>query len=136
MSTRGAYGFKMGGKQWIAYNHWDSYYSGLGQDVANWATKHSPEEVARVLPLIEFDENYEEKQDILFPFIVTKKMYDDSSFIDDTLFCEYYYILDIDQRKMIAVSRGLKCELDIPWGDNTATDFKAACQAIKEEALV
>jgi len=132
MSTRGAYGFRMGGKQWIVYNDCDSYYRGLGQNVANWATKHSPEEVARVLPIIEFDENYEEKQDILFPFIVTKKMSDDSFFIDDTRFCEYYYILDIDQRKMIAVSRHYKCELDIAWGDNTATDFKAAYQAIKE----
>jgi hypothetical protein len=134
MSTRGAYGFRMGGKQWIAYNHWDSYYSGLGQDVANWATKHSPEEVARVLPLIEFD-GIKRKKDILFPFIVTKKMSDDSSFIDDTLFCEYYYILDIDQRKMFAVSRGLKRELDIAWGDNTAEDFKAAYQAIKEQDI-
>lgn len=134
MSTRGAYGFRMGGKQWIAYNHYDSYYSGLGQDVANWATKHSPEEVARVLPLIEFD-GIKRKKDILFPFIVTKKMSDDSSFIDDTLFCEYYYILDIDQRKMFAVSRGLKRELDIAWGDNTAEDFKAAYQAIKEQDI-
>ena len=33
MSTRGAYGFIIDGQEKIAFNHWDSYLSGLGVDV-------------------------------------------------------------------------------------------------------
>jgi hypothetical protein len=30
MGTRGWYGFRSKGRYFLAYNHWDSYYSGLG----------------------------------------------------------------------------------------------------------
>lgn len=36
MSTRGAYGFRHKNRDYIAYNHFDSYPSGLGSDVAKF----------------------------------------------------------------------------------------------------
>lgn len=36
MGTRGFVGFAVGGELKIAYNHWDSYPSGLGLDVLSW----------------------------------------------------------------------------------------------------
>lgn len=36
MGTRGFVGFAVGGELKIAYNHWDSYPSGLGLDVLRW----------------------------------------------------------------------------------------------------
>ena len=35
MSTRGAYGFRLDGRDYIQYNHSDSYPSGLGADILN-----------------------------------------------------------------------------------------------------
>ena len=36
MGTRGAYGFKSQNKIKVIYNHFDSYPSGLGEDVVNF----------------------------------------------------------------------------------------------------
>lgn len=33
MGTRGFYGFRYKGRYILFYNHWDSYYSGLGNDI-------------------------------------------------------------------------------------------------------
>lgn len=49
MGTRGFIGFVIDGQEKIAYNHWDSYPSGLGADMLNWlriATSESTEQVA------------------------------------------------------------------------------------------
>lgn len=37
MSTRGTWGFVLDGKEYLTYNHSDSYPSGLGTDVLSWA---------------------------------------------------------------------------------------------------
>jgi hypothetical protein len=58
MGTRGFIGFVIDGTEKIAYNHWDSYPSGLGLDVLKWlrdtdqSTLHD-----RVLALRVVDEN-------------------------------------------------------------------------------
>ena len=36
MSTRGAYGFYKNGVDKITYNHYDSYFSGLGEEIVNF----------------------------------------------------------------------------------------------------
>lgn len=35
MSTRGAYGYRYKGKEYLLYNHFDSYFSGLGANLIN-----------------------------------------------------------------------------------------------------
>lgn len=37
MGTRGSWGFVLNGKRWETYNHFDSYPSGLGEDLLSWA---------------------------------------------------------------------------------------------------
>ncbi len=53
MGTRGAYGLHKGGVDKIAYNHWDSYPTGLGADVAAFVCKHTDEEMAAIFDRIE-----------------------------------------------------------------------------------
>ena len=52
MGTRGAYGFHKGGVDKIAYNHWDSYPTGLGADVAAFVCQHTDEEMATIFDRI------------------------------------------------------------------------------------
>lgn len=35
MGTRGAFGFRLNKKDYVSYNHWDSYPSGLGNNIVN-----------------------------------------------------------------------------------------------------
>ena len=39
MGTRGAFGFLVDGETKVTYNHWDSYPSGLGQDLVDTLTE-------------------------------------------------------------------------------------------------
>lgn len=132
MSSRGAYGFRMGGKQWVVYNHHDSYYEDLGQMVANWATKYTPEEVKVVLPEVEIEEDFE-NADNLFFFLISKRMQDDSGFLENKLFCEYAYILNVDTKTLQVTDNGRGIDWDIPWDDKVAANFKAESFKIKKE---
>ena len=52
MGTRGAYGLHKGGVDKIAYNHWDSYPTGLGADVAAFVCQHTDEEMNTIFDRI------------------------------------------------------------------------------------
>jgi hypothetical protein len=47
MGTRGFVGFKVDGTEKIAYNHFDSYPSGLGTDVLQWLRKEHAGHIRR-----------------------------------------------------------------------------------------
>jgi hypothetical protein len=47
MGTRGFIGFVVNGTEKIAYNHFDSYPSGLGLDVLKWLRREHPEFIKR-----------------------------------------------------------------------------------------
>lgn len=56
MGTRGFVGFVVDGTEKIAYNHWDSYPSGLGVDVLTWlrgADLADAKEKARALRVVD-----------------------------------------------------------------------------------
>lgn len=59
MSTRGAYGFRLENKDYIAYNHSDSYPSGLGEDILKQVKKlarnKSLKDKVRALKLVSED---------------------------------------------------------------------------------
>lgn len=48
MGTRGAYGFYKNGVDKVTYNHFDSYPTGLGTDVATFVEKTSIEEMNKI----------------------------------------------------------------------------------------
>ena len=52
MGTRGAYGFHKGGVDKITYNHFDSYPTGLGADVAEFIKDHTDEEMNEIFDRI------------------------------------------------------------------------------------
>lgn len=52
MGTRGAYGFHKGGRDKITYNHFDSYPTGLGADVAEFIKNHTDEELNEIFDRI------------------------------------------------------------------------------------
>jgi len=47
MGTRGAWGFRKDNIDKIAYNHYDSYPSGLGETIKHFIVKHSIEELEK-----------------------------------------------------------------------------------------
>ena len=69
MSTRGAYGFYKNGVDKITYNHYDSYFSGLGEEIVNFCRNTTIEDMSKIFdkiilvkeddkPTIEDMENY------------------------------------------------------------------------------
>lgn len=157
MGTRGAFGIKVDGLYKIAYNHSDSYPSGLGRDIAEqWLAlreRHGPEklrELGRKIRLVttsylvrpavlelaraewqqiidttaadhwqhrlaveclgfakstthrQVASNIEEKLTFAFE---TGHIADHFSFMADSLFCEWAYIVDLD-RELYEVYHG------------------------------
>ena len=143
MSTRGAIGFRKNNSDKLTYNHYDSYPSGLGEEIVDFIKNTSIEEMNKLfdeLKLINLDYDMQkgclklnqQEIDILKFFIADerqiyglndcieeylyrlnnnplfyykhessiKEMVDNNSFIKDSLFCEYGYIINLDTNKL------------------------------------
>lgn len=133
MSTRGAIGFRIDGKDKISYNHSDSYPSCLGKSFVKQARKlakvpdladqvrnlqlvgqggtPTPEQLealkkAGIKPNLNVGNQSEndwycllrDNQGDLIQTLKTGIMIDSESFIADSLFCEYAYIINLDDR--------------------------------------
>lgn len=132
MGTRGALGFRLDGKDYVTYNHWDSYPEGLGQEIVDWLKTVKLTEVkAKVKSLTLLSESdkqvppTEEQKNKLKkyadlsvsarslddwycllrntqgdPDAILKAGYmmDGSSFLADSLFCEWAYIVNLDEK--------------------------------------
>ena len=64
MGTRGAWGFRVDGVDKVAFNHYDSYPEGLGNDIvgdlSRWVSDHSVEDlrdVARRVVVVDMDDH-------------------------------------------------------------------------------
>ena len=123
MGTRGAFGWRLGGKDYVTYNHFDSYPEGLGFDMLAHV-RDAPslgslaEAVARleVKQIKEVENNpspedwywllreFQGQPDKLLDvgFIV-----DSYEFPHDSLFCEWAYIVNLDER-VLEVYRGFQ----------------------------
>lgn len=126
MSTRGAYGFTIGGKDKISYNHSDSYPECLGNSIVSFISANSLKDIIKFAKSIkvvesskkptalqktkleniglevkeksdwydilrEYQGNLQERFDIKLSFMVENK-----AFLTDSLFCEYAYIINLD----------------------------------------
>lgn len=130
MGTRGAIGFRLGGKDYITYNHFDSYPSSLGKKVVEFCrgvldweavktlvreirlvqegSKPTEEdrELARALKLVrtnvgdQSEDDYycllREAQGKIGAYLATGFMIDSRMFMADSLFCEYAYVVNLD----------------------------------------
>ena len=95
MSTRGAAGIRMNGIDKVGYNHFDSYPSGLGVDILHWLSKTNKEELISFFNEIVFDDKNDVWDDNNRK--MNKSFQEDSAFLVDSLFCEYAYIVNLDE---------------------------------------
>ena len=125
MGTRGLIGHKMGGVLHAVYNALDSYPSCLGREVAafisdinagnKWEDLKnalakvvyvSPDDVRRLIRLNKkkYGELFESRDGMEYYCNIidcTLEYYpDDSQFLNDSLFCEWAYILNLDENKL------------------------------------
>ena len=117
MSTRGAVGFKLNGEYKIVYNHGDSYPSWLGAKVINFCEEIEKRNLweylsHQVAGLKEVEERLpKDHEGVEFLWgtfegrVLEFQQY--FSFMSDGLFCEYGYIIDLDDN-VLRFYRGLK----------------------------
>lgn len=129
MSTRGAYGFKINNELYMLYNAYDSYPEGLGKEfflILNKNRDKLPlikksllesenvvlsENGAKNLEYQSVIDTYDEKYSMtidssfnIFLDLADNKIdvfLNDRQFINDTLFCEYYYYYNFDTEKFV-----------------------------------
>jgi len=115
LSTSGIYGFRKNGKDKIARNNYDSYPKGLGAAVVEFCKQTSIEEMHEIFDRIELiDEDLDwigeptknneinlSKQNPLDIFKTESPfMIDSKGFIENSLFCEFGYIINLDTGKL------------------------------------
>jgi hypothetical protein len=137
MGTRGAYGFYKSGITKVTYNHFDSYPSGLGENVLKFIKKTSVEEMNKIFDsiiLVNEDDTpgleqikevakiieveiydiinwYELLRSTQGNLDVYKKglkyMNDNQAFLENSAFCEWAYIINLDEN-ILEVYRGFQ----------------------------
>ncbi len=106
MGTRGNYVFRYKRKYYVFYNHWDSYFSGLGDDIVKELQQMKPEDFDKMKVLIEkikqregYDGSGSNFEGIMCA-LLNSDIYRLEEIIDcepeNDLFIEYIYILDLD----------------------------------------
>lgn len=126
MSTRGAYGFKVNKEYKILYNHFDSYPSALGRDIVDFVSRvkeHLPELKAKAEKMKAIKKEVKDHKNI--QEILKQSLWEDpvsvldsvllgmvsfypcaEKFLEDNLFCEYAYILNLDDNNLEIFARG------------------------------
>jgi hypothetical protein len=105
MSTRGFVGYKKNKKIKGWYNHFDSYPTGLGEEVFEKCLIHNVEELKSFFDRIEFvkDEGAYQAHKGIFEMdwqFDRPVMQDGGDFYKNGLFCEWGYIFDFDHRSL------------------------------------
>ncbi len=110
MATRGAYGFRVDGQDIITYNHYDSYPSGLGNDILKELHKIDSDTLNRVARSIKArDFRRVDHPDIsVADFFAGKftNIIDNSGFLAKSSHCEWAYIVNLDEG-VLEVYKGL-----------------------------
>jgi len=114
MGTRGAIGYfgKLDGENLhkVTYNHYDSYPSYLGKKVVEYIQSRDSDvdnirEDFKKIELVEDGDNnnYHDLRDLqgdLDGYSKVGKMIDNQSFLHDSLFCEWGYIINMNTKKL------------------------------------
>lgn len=103
MSTRGAIGFHSNGVDKVTYNHYDSYPTVLGKSIMSELNKAKMCVKAMRVMFDKFSMVEEEDDDknsgnmTLLPYLTESfSMWDCSGFLKNSLFCEWAYIVNLD----------------------------------------
>lgn len=132
MGTRGTYGFRHNGKEYLFYNHFDSYFTGLGINVINVIKSIDVETMRRavdnhirvksdecikteqIMELVKTDVITPPDTDFTWHSVLRSIQYSPeyfadgtvrywplaNDFIDDKIFCEWGYIIDLDAERL------------------------------------
>lgn len=131
MGTRGTYGFRKGGVDKLAYNHFDSYPSGLGAGIVKFCENTSIEQMNEIFDkIIMVDEGIKPTEDQIkevekynghllghsddewynllrntqgeldFYKGDLRYMINANGFIENSLFCEHGYIINLDTNEL------------------------------------
>ena len=104
MSTRGCFGWRFNGEDKIGFNYADSYPSGLGTGVLNFirsfGSMDAIKDYAAEVELID-----DEEADSYDGQSFKQKFHDSASFMHNSLFCEWAYIINVDT-EMLEIYKG------------------------------
>lgn len=94
MGTRGVIGFYKNGKEKVGYNHYDSYPTGLGADLVRYLDGKTISELNMICDGIEITEY--ESGETFTENGFNEKFENYVTFLANSLFCEYAYIINLD----------------------------------------
>ncbi len=164
MTTRGVFGFKKDNKLKVSYIRFDAYIDSFGEDafsfIQNIGSVFFLEKIFSKIELLdettsgtdELDLVYEQFNNMsLFNFFVKNnpvKMLDDKEFLMDSLFCEYGYIVDLDEKVFVILNQELSINeyenvaysevptvAKIPLGDIFSREYKTLTSIINERIV-
>lgn len=107
MSTRGAVGFRKGNKDYLIYNHCDSYPSGLGYGMLRFIKESNIAQLNNVTDII-YDLSRDSSvfddmtyvPDIFVQCVTDLEKDNANHFLHDSLFCEYGYLINLDTQQL------------------------------------
>ena len=127
MSTRGAVGIRMNGIDKIGYNHFDSYPSGLGNDILKGLSNLNFNELKNIFNAISLDQTNNEDWAWNWKIHTFNLSFKDSHiFLADSLFCEYAYIINLDTNML---------EYYVGFNKNKNAAGRYAKQTVDEEEI-
>lgn len=97
MSTRGYIGIRKNGIDKGGYNHFDSYPQGLGEELILFLSGKTFEELENLFDNIVEDTENNEAWD-WYGHKFNEKFCFDNEFLIDSIFCEYAYIVNLDEK--------------------------------------
>ena len=100
MSTRGAVGLIFNNEEKIGYNHYDSYPSGLGNEILIFLKGKTIEELKNIFSNITLVKNSDNDVWNWQNHSFNTEFLDESRFLTDSLFCEYAYLINLDSNKL------------------------------------
>lgn len=100
MSTRGAVGIIFNNEEKIGYNHYDSYPSGLGNEILTFLKGKTIEELKNIFSNIVVENNSDTDAWDWKNHKFVEKFEDERRFLIDSLFCEYAYLINLDSNKL------------------------------------
>lgn len=173
MGTRGTIGFRKNETDKLAYNHWDSYPTGIGIDIVNAIRELTVEKIEELVDRLKVvnDDTTPTEEDIeklklytdlsvstqsekewycllrdtqgdIKKILESGYLLEANNFINDSLFCEWGYIINLDTKKL-EIYRGFQKKRPTksrykdftpePDGSNASKYY--ACELIEEYEL-
>ena len=99
MSTRGAVGIIYNNEEKIGYNHFDSYPAGLGNELLMFLKCKTVNELKSIFSNITIMKNSDNDVWNWQKHTFNTEFLDQHNFLNDSLFCEFAYLINLDTNK-------------------------------------